>query len=98
MSEFRDTFRIPLEKARDEKAFGHVCGMGDESHAWNPLAVHTVGPPGMFSAIELFVIRRFKPVVENVTEITDDGGASGILIVSLIAPGRNSYVAPGIFA
>jgi len=60
--------------------------------------VHIVGPPGTVKRIVLFAMVTFKPVVVSVTEITEVGGAIGIAIVSLIASGRNSYVAPGTFA
>src|SRR2546425_10315067 len=98
MSAFNVTFRMPFEKARDETAFGHICGTGDESHAWNPPADHIVGLPVMLKRIVLFAMLTFKAVVVSATEITDVGGAIGIAIVSLTASGRNSYVAPGTFA
>src|SRR2546425_8373507 len=98
MSAFKVTFRIPLEKVSAETAFGHICGRGDESHAWSPPADHIVGPPVMLKRIVLFAMLTFKAVVVSATEITDVGGAIGIAIVSLTASGRNSYVAPGTFA
>src|SRR6266581_644010 len=98
MSPFNVTFRMPFENVRVETASAHICGKGDESHAWNPPVVHIVGPPGTVKRIVLFAMVTFKPVVVSVTEITEVGGAIGIAIVSLIASGRNSYVAPGTFA
>ena|SRR5436309_10233176 len=98
MSVFNVKFRIPFEKATDWMAFGHVCGEGDESHAWNPRAVHIVAPPGTFSMIVLFVILGVRPVVLKATEISGVGGAIRMTTVSLIVSGRKSYDAPGIFA
>src|SRR3989442_15820581 len=98
MSAFKVTFRIPFENLREETAFGHICGRGDESHAWRPPAVHITGLPGTLRTIVLFTMLTFRAVVVSTTEITDVGGAIGIVIVSLAASGRNSYVAPGIFA
>src|SRR2546428_470885 len=98
MSAFRVRFRTPLEWVREVTASGHICGTGEESHAWSPPAVHIVGPDGTFRVTVLSAIRTAKLVVVKVTERTGDGGAIGIAIVSLIASARNSYVAPGIFA
>src|SRR3989442_9059817 len=98
MSAFKVTFRIPFEKDRADTAFGHICGRGDESHAWNPPAVHVDAPPGTLRTIVLFTMLTFKAVVVSASEITGVGGAIGIATVSLIASGRNSYVAPGTFA
>src|SRR3989442_583041 len=98
MSAFKVTFRIPFEKDRADTAFGHICGRGDESHAWRPPALHIAGPPGTLRTIVLFTMLMFNAVAVSTTEITDVGGAIGIVIVSLTASGRNSYVAPGIFA
>src|SRR2546425_8841939 len=98
MSPFNVTFRMPFAKARAETAFGHICGRGEESHAWNPLAVHNVGPPGTLRRIVVFAMVTFRPVVASATDITGVGGATGIATVSLIVSGRNSYVAPRTFA
>src|SRR2546426_2064628 len=98
MSAFKVTFRIPFENVSTETAFGHICGRGDESHAWSPPTVHIAGPPGTLRTIVLFTMLMFKAVVVSVAETTEVGGAIGITIVSLTASGRNSYVAPGIFA
>src|SRR2546427_11645831 len=98
MSAFRVTFRIPFENVRDETAFGHICGRGDESHAWNPPAVHIASPPGTLRTIVLFTMLTFNAVVVSTTEITGVGGATGIAIVSMIASGPNSDAAPGTFA
>ena len=98
MSAFRVTFRTPLEYVRDVIASGHICGTGEESHAWKSHADHIVAPDGSFRMIVLFATRTSKLVVEKATENVGDGGAVGIAIVSLMASSRNSYVAPGIFA
>src|SRR5437867_7579529 len=97
MPVFNVKFRIPFEKATDWMAFGHVCGEGDESHAWKSRAVHIVAPDGSLSVTVLFAMLTSKPVVEKATETMGDGGAIGIAIVSLTASSRNSYVAPGTF-
>src|SRR2546428_5731342 len=98
MSPFNVTLRTLLETARLETASAHMCGKGDESHAWNPPDVDIVGPSGTVRRIVLFVMVRFKRVVVSATEIPGVGGAVGMTIVSLIASGRNSYIAPGTFA
>src|SRR5437660_11741075 len=98
MSAFRVTFRMPLEYVRDVIASGHICGTGEESHAWKSHADHIVAPDGSFRMIVLFATRTSKLVVEKATEKVGDGGAVGIAIVSLMASSRNSYTAPRISA
>src|SRR5207249_10242495 len=90
ISEFNVTFRMPFENAIEVIGLRHICGSAEESHAWNPLAVQIVGPPGALRTIVLFVMLTFKAVVVSATEITGVGGAIDIAIVSLIVSGRNS--------
>src|ERR671935_236988 len=97
MSAFRVTVRTPLAYERDVMASGHICATGEESQAWKSRAVHIVGPDGSFRVIILFAMLMSNAVVEKATEMSGEGGAVGIAIVSLIASSRNSYVAPGTF-
>jgi len=97
MSEFNVTFRMPFENATEVVGFCHICGSTDESHAWNPVAVQIVAPPGSFNATVPFVMLTVKPAVERGTEIKGLWGTVEILIVSLIVSGRKSYVAPETF-
>src|SRR2546428_2034309 len=98
ISEFNVTFRMPFENAIEVIGSCHICGSAEESHAWNPLAIQIVVPPESFRVTVPFAMPTVKPVVESGTEIRGLWGAMGILTVSLIVSGRNSYVAPDIFA
>jgi len=97
MSEFNVTFRMPFAIAIEAIGFGHICGSGEESHAWNPLVVQIVVPEESFNVTVPFAMPAVKPVVESGTEINGLCGAIGILTVSLIVSGRTSYVAPDTF-